>query len=117
MTNYELMDQAKKIFSNICESEGLNEKEINIFFQPMKNIWGKAGIDKVEGKFIAIDLFQHAKHPEKLYHTIAHELAHHIAGLRNGHNNIFKNVCYRLGIDGYSSHSSNPNAKPIWARV
>ena len=31
--------------------------------------------------------------------TILHEIAHAIAGVRNGHNHVWKSVCRRIGAD------------------
>lgn len=60
---------------------------------------GKAVAHAIKGRWIELNPKVHAD-PEQLRETLAHEIAHHIAGIRSGHDWKWQAIARALGSDG-----------------
>lgn len=64
----------------------------------IKRVWDARKLAYVETKMIKLSRYLVALNEEdEVRDTILHEIAHAIAGLKNGHNHAWKRVCRQIG--------------------
>jgi len=69
------------------------------------------GITRFNNKIIEISKFALHLGEKKCLNTLLHEIAHVLAGHKNGHNKIWKRIAIRLGCDGKRCSNSKMNIK------